>query len=590
LKDVPRGTVKSLRVFAYHFGYFGKASFEIIGTQAGWDVKRVLGTVKVESDGSADFIVPANTPISLQPLDSEGRAVQLMRSWLVGMPGERVSCAGCHENRAETLSLKRTLASQHAPAPLTPWYGPARPFDFANEVYPVLQKYCIGCHDQPATIGPRSKPSFRQPDVAYNTLHPYVHRPGPEADMALLNPMEYHASTSPLIQLLEKGHHGVRLDSLSRESRERLYCWIDLNVPRHGSFELPADKQHVAQRRCELNKALAGIEVDPEQEMADARKNAPSVSFEPSPKSAADAPDALRAKGFPFIATAGEVKTIDLGRGIKLVLRRIPAGEFVMGSRDGAPDERPRAVVRIAQPFWMAETETSNAQYALFDPAHDTRYLDMHYMDRVTPGYIANHPDQPVARVAWQEAMRFCEWLRRKTGLHATLPTEAQWEWAARAGTDTQFFYGTMDADFSRFANLADQSLRWFKMGFPGAGNLQTRAPYPADNNFPLRDERFRDKSLVVDYVGQTEPNPWGLKDMIGNVSEWTRSTYRPYPYRDDDSSTGRKVARGGSWADRPTDAGSTVRRAYEPWQKIYNVGFRVIIVPDRVHVVASDN
>jgi len=69
---------------------------------------------------------------------------------------------------------------------------------------------------------------------------------------------------------------------------------------------------------------------------------------------------------------------------------------------------------------------------------------------------------------------------------------------------------------------------------------------------------------------------------MIGNVSEWTRSSYRPYPYRDDDgrndaSLAERKVARGGSWADRPADAGSSVRRAYESWQKVHDVGFRVI-------------
>ena len=69
----------------------------------------------------------------------------------------------------------------------------------------------------------------------------------------------------------------------------------------------------------------------------------------------------------------------------------------------------------------------------------------------------------------------------------------------------------------------------------------------------------------------------------MGNVSEWTRSSYRPYPYRDDDgrnaeANSERRVARGGSWADRPADAGSSVRRAYEPWQKVYDVGFRVIV------------
>jgi len=86
--------------------------------------------------------------------------------------------------------------------------------------------------------------------------------------------------------MLEKGHHGVRLDNLSRESRERLYCWIDLNVPLRGSFELPENKQHIAQRRCELNKALAGIEVDPEEEIrqvTEARKNAPPIVYEPPP-------------------------------------------------------------------------------------------------------------------------------------------------------------------------------------------------------------------------------------------------------------------------------------------------------------------
>jgi formylglycine-generating enzyme required for sulfatase activity len=264
-----------------------------------------------------------------------------------------------------------------------------------------------------------------------------------------------------------------------------------------------------------------------------------------------------------------------------------------MGSLDGAPDERPRNIVRVREPFRKAVTEVTNSQFARFDPEHDTRYVDMHYMDHTVPGHIANHPDQPVARVSWQQAMRFCDWLSRKTGQRVTLPTEAQWEYAARAGTGTQFFYGTMDSDFSRFANLADQSLRWFRMKFDGPSALPKRYEYPLEMNFPLHDERFRDKWHVVDYVGQTEPNAWGLRDMIGNVSEWTRSSYRPYPYadadgRNDGSLAGRKVARGGSWADRPADAGSSVRRAYESWQKVHDVGFRVVIVADRIKVAAT--
>lgn len=596
LKGVPRGTVKRLRVFSYHFGYNAKAGFPLVGTQAGWDMKRVLGTATVEPDGSAYFQIPANTPVSLQPLDEEGRAVQLMRSWLVGMPGELVSCVGCHESRRNTLPLQRSLAQDRRSEPLEPWYGAPRPFAFAHEVYPVLEQYCIGCHDTAPVVGPRSNPCFENPDVAYDTLHPYVHRPGVESDMALLTPMEYHASTSPLIQMLEKGHHGVKLADLSREAQDRLYTWIDLNVPRAGSWNPPAFQNYdQQQRRRELAKAFANNDDDPEAEhqaAAEAFKQRKPTPYAAPPPEQPIQPDGLKAPGFPLAAAdasrlqqsgpAGTQKTIDLGSGIKMTLAWVPPGQFVMGSLDGAPDERPRSVVRVSQPFWMAITEVTNGQYAVFDPEHDTRYIDMHSLDRVVPGHIANHPDQPVARVSWSEAMRFCQWLSRRTGLKVTLPSEAQWEWAARAGTQTQFFYGTLETDFGRFANLADQALRWYKMGYDGPSALQRRYPYPPEMNFPLHDERFRDTWFVVDYVGQTEANAWGLKDMVGNVSEWTRSSYRPYPYREDDgrndeASLERKVARGGSWADRPADAGSSVRRAYQPWQRVYDVGFRVV-------------
>ncbi len=598
LRGVPRGTVTRIRAFAYHFGYNAKAGFPRIGTQAGWDVKRVLGTATVESDGSAHFRIPANTPVSIQPLDSEGRAVQLMRSWFVGMPGEQISCVGCHESRKTTLPPRRDLASRRAAERLTPWYGPPRPFAFAHEVFPVLEKYCAGCHAAPAKAGPiRSRPCFKDPDTAYDTLHPYVHRPGVESDMALLYPMEYHASTSLLMQMLEKGHHGVTLAGMTREARERITCWIDLNVPRVGSWAPPKFRDvDQRQRRCELAKAFADIDTDPEGEFlvaSAAFEQRAAVAFVPPAPEEPVVADGLRVPGFPLRPEEAlrlqqnhpvpVRRALDLGDGLAMTLVWIPAGELVMGSLDGAPDERPRAVVSLPRPFWMATTEVTNAQYAQFDPDHDTRYIDMHYMDRVTPGYIANHADQPVARVSWQDAMAFCEWLSRKTGFKAALPTEAEWEWAARAGTETRFWYGSLDTDFGAHANLADQSLRWFKMGFPGAGCLQRRRPYPPEMNFPLHDERFRDKYHVVDYVAQCEPNVWGLHDMVGNVSEWTRSSYHAYPYvgtdgRNAATDPGRKVARGGSWADRPADAGSSVRRAYEPWQRVYDVGFRVIM------------
>ena len=99
LEGVPRGTVKRLRLFEPHYAYPGMGGHINIGIDGPWDVHRILGTVPVEADGSASFKVPANTPIAVQPLDASGRAVQIMRSWFTAMPGETVSCVGCHESQ-----------------------------------------------------------------------------------------------------------------------------------------------------------------------------------------------------------------------------------------------------------------------------------------------------------------------------------------------------------------------------------------------------------------------------------------------------------------------------------------------------------
>ena len=97
----------------------------------------------------------------------------------------------------------------------------------------------------------------------------------------------------------------------------------------------------------------------------------------------------------------------------------------------------------------------------------------------------------------------------------------------------------------------------------------------------PAQDARFNDGSLVSVQPGRYRSNPWGLFDMHGNVAEWTWTAYRPYPYelgdgRDDSACEGRKVVRGGSWRDRPQRCTSSFRLGYEPYQWVFNVGFRV--------------
>jgi len=154
LRGVPHGAIKRLRIVAYHYGYPGMAGPDKIGRGGPWEVMRILGTVPVYEDGSAKFRVPANTPISLQALDSEGKAVQLMRSWYTAMPGETTSCVGCHERPRETPDVRTDLATLRPVSEMEPWYGPPRGFDFAREVQPVLNEFCVACHNgQPREDG-----------------------------------------------------------------------------------------------------------------------------------------------------------------------------------------------------------------------------------------------------------------------------------------------------------------------------------------------------------------------------------------------------------------------------------------------------
>ena len=574
LEGVPRGTVKSLRVFAYYFSFLHTGGHESVGIQSGWDIKRMLGTVDIEEDGSTCFEISANTPIAVQPLDASGAAVQLMRSWFVGMPGERVSCTGCHEdNRMSLPPSGIALAERRAPQQIKPWMGPTRAMSFTLDVWPQVQKYCAGCHtDQHVR-------KMTHPRQAYETIHPYLRRPGPEAELPMYPPMDWHVSSSPLFQMLWKGHHNVKPDA---EFYERLAAWTDMNCPWRGKWEPPKwENRDQRVRRLELLTDFISTPLDAEAEYDEAvallgNKPVEFIKPEPLPKRE---PPPVQMKPGEF---KREKKVIDLGNGEKMEFVRIPAGEFTMGNAQGYSDEWPsETVTTIPKSFWMATTELRNRDYALFDPEHDSRYIMEHGKDHVVPGYIGNHPDQPVVRVSWSRAMAFCEWFAKTHNVKATLPTEAQWEWAARAGTTSQFFYGSVDTDFAMFANLADKELRNSYTQIPGGSRIHLRRPYPEDINFPLYDPRFKDNWFTMDYVGQVQPNPWGLLDMVGNANEWTRSDYAPYPYADTANTLKpdtKKVARGGSWATRPRDAGAAVRYPYEAWQIVNDVGFRLII------------
>jgi formylglycine-generating enzyme required for sulfatase activity len=225
----------------------------------------------------------------------------------------------------------------------------------------------------------------------------------------------------------------------------------------------------------------------------------------------------------------------------------------------------------------MGVCEVTNEQFARFDPQHDSRVEDKNTYQFGIHGYPCNEPWQPAVRMSWHQATAFCAWLSQQTGQRFTLPTEAQWEYACRAGTATPFSYGGFDADFSKHANLSDAKMTEFASN-PYTVAQPLKNPTKYDDWIP-KDSRFNDGALLTAKPGSYQANAWGLFDMHGNAAEWTRSPYRPYPYTVDEPEepNGLKVVRGGSWRDVPKRSTSSFRLGYRAYQRVYNVGFRVV-------------
>ena len=597
LRGVPKGTVKELRIHAYEYAYLKTTSdHNWQGIQSGWDIKRNLGTTKVEEDGSAIFKIPANTPISIQPIDENGAAIQWMRSWFTGQPGEIVSCIGCHEDQNQIPIPKRTIASQKKAEPLKTPEGGVRSFTYDLEVQPVLDRACIACHNGEGKAfdlrgGKKDKLGY---GTSYLNLHPYVHRQGPEADIIVLQPYEYHANTSELIRVLKKGHHNVKLTD---EEWKTLYNWIDYNAPDRGFFNAnQIDGLHKGfnqiERRIELtDKYACGMGVDWKKEISDyadhLKAKGEITPVMPEPLKPVKVKN-VKAKGWPFDAAVakelqskeGETKkVVEIAPGVKMTFVRIPAGEFVMGSYNGESDALPQSKVKVNKAYWMAEVEVTNEQYNVIYPEHDSRYVDQLWKDHIYAGYPANLPEQPVIRVSYQDAMAYCDALSEKTGVKFTLPTEAQWEWACRAGSENDFWFGDLNADFGKMENLADATTNQFAVSGVDPQPMGEKSFWYKYYTYLPKAESVNDGHMIQTDSKKFDANPFGLHSMHGNIAEWTKSDYLPYPYNEKSKATSEyKVARGGSYIERPKFSTSYARKAYYPWQRVHNVGFRLII------------
>jgi formylglycine-generating enzyme required for sulfatase activity len=264
---------------------------------------------------------------------------------------------------------------------------------------------------------------------------------------------------------------------------------------------------------------------------------------------------------------------------------KIPAGKFRMGF-EGGEEGRPEGPVRevaIAHAFAIGKFEVTQEDFAAFvrETQHDMRsgcqvwrgeWTNPPDADWTNPGYgRVPFNDEPVTCVSWKDAQAYVGWLARRTGRKYRLPTEAEWEYVARAGTTGDYFWQAAAADQTssdpacQFANVYDAS---------GArASAFNWAPFDCDDGFGQAAP-----------VGSFKPNAFGVHDIIGNVWEWTADCYQaPYPAAPVDGSAvqaagtcEKRVARGGSWITRPSRQRASFR-GRDPETALYSFfGFRV--------------
>ena len=265
-------------------------------------------------------------------------------------------------------------------------------------------------------------------------------------------------------------------------------------------------------------------------------------------------------------AIAGQL-TLNLGKGVSMKLVLIPAGKFMMGNHEtpaetvkrvgglekNLVDEYPAHEVTISKPFYMGIYEVTQAQWKAVMGTEPWKAKHAEVFMRLQPR-PQGFDDYPVAFVDSYDAIAFCRKLSKKTGRTVSLPTEAQWEYACRAGTTTTFSFGD---DLSKLIDY----------GWYGGKNAGQKEDY-------------------AHRVGQLKPNPWGLYDMHGNVwefcSDWYDKDYygrSPSVDPENTTKTDKPTLRSGAFHSVPTVSRSAQRNSWtSPKTVRYNYGLRVIV------------
>ncbi len=260
---------------------------------------------------------------------------------------------------------------------------------------------------------------------------------------------------------------------------------------------------------------------------------------------------------------------------VELELAEINGGTFMMGSSEGEGYdwERPQHTVMIS-PFLMGKYPITQAQWkaVLSHSRSETANLDKIDIDLEPEPSHFKGEDRPVEKVTWYKCVEFCKRLSKLTGREYRLPSEAEWEYACRAGTTTPFYFGkTITTDLANYRGI---DLEYEGRIYPGNYASEPKGQY--------RDETTP--------VGQFLPNAFGSYDMHGNLWEWCaddwHDNYNDAPndgsaWISHDNNT-TKVLRGGSWDLNPNGCRCAYRNNYNPRDSVNNLGFRVVCAPPR--------
>jgi formylglycine-generating enzyme required for sulfatase activity len=316
---------------------------------------------------------------------------------------------------------------------------------------------------------------------------------------------------------------------------------------------------------------------------------------------------ALAAVGSFTLATADEPKAANgekqITNSIGMKLTLIPSGEFMMGSGESAEEteaffnktygedfqtgffkrEHPQHRVRITKPFYLGTYHVTRGQFRQFvaDTHFNTEAKNGEKLgaygwnlDKKTWEFNEKYSwrnagfeqtdEHPVVIVSWNDAVEFCRWLSKKEGKAYRLPTEAEWEYACRAGTTTRYYSGDDPETLAKVGNVSDAA---------------AKAKFP-DWKYTIK---ANDGYVFTAPVGKFKPNAFGLYDMHGNAFQWCADWYGAEYYAaspaDDPAgphSGNARVIRGGSWCNSPDHNRSAGRAGNTPDFRIFSFGFRV--------------